>query len=169
MVDGLGLAETTPGPTILVNQFAAFLAGWRAPQPFTPAVMAMLTATMAVWVTFAPSFVWIFAGAPFVDRVRGNPRAAGALAMITAVVTGVIASLALNFGLQVLFGSVGRLALGPVTLPLPVWATLSPLALLLSVTAAMLLFRLHRGVIETVLWMGAAGIAVTFARAALGA
>jgi chromate transporter len=167
MVDGLGLAETTPGPTILVNQFAAFLAGWRAPQPFPPAVMAVLTATMAVWVTFAPSFVWIFAGAPFVDRVRGNPMAAGALAMITAVVTGVIASLALTFGLQVLFGNVGKLALGPVTLPLPVWSTLSPLALTLSVMAAVLLFRLHRGVIETVLWMGAAGVLVTFARAAL--
>ncbi len=166
MVDGLGLAETTPGPTILVNQFAAFLAGWRAPAPFSPPVMASLTAAMAVWVTFAPSFVWIFAGAPFVDRVRGNPLASGALAVITAAVTGVIASLALGFALHVLFGSVGQVRLGPATVPWPVWSSLSPLALALALLAATMLFRFHRGVIETVLWLGLAGVAVTFARTA---
>ncbi len=88
MIDGLGLAETTPGPTILVNQFAAFLAGFRDPAPFGPIFGAVLAATMAVWVTFAPSFVWIFAGSPFVERVRGDLRIAGALRMFTAAVAG---------------------------------------------------------------------------------
>ncbi|MCX7326313.1 MAG: chromate efflux transporter [Hyphomicrobiales bacterium] len=162
MIDGLGLAETTPGPTILVNQFAAFLAGWRQPQPFPPAVAASLSALMAVWVTFAPSFVWIFAGSPFVERVRSNPRIAGALSVITAAVAGVIASLVLKFALGVLFEQVQVLHWGALQAPVPVVTTLNWAALLLAIGATVLLFRLHRGVIETVLWLGAAGIVVTF-------
>jgi chromate transporter len=168
MIDGLGLAETTPGPTILVNQFAAFLAGWRSPQPFSPFVMAALASMMAVWVTFAPSFVWIFAGAPFVERVRANRLLQGALAMITAAVTGVIASLLLNFGLKVLFGGVREVVFGPLHVPWPDWAGFSPLAAALTGVAAFLLFRLHRGVIETVAVMAALGAAVTYGRVALG-
>ncbi|MGL4437755.1 MAG: chromate efflux transporter [Bosea sp. (in: a-proteobacteria)] len=167
MIDGLGLAETTPGPTILVNQFAAFLAGWRNPAPFGPALGAVLAATMAVWVTFAPSFVWIFAGSPYVERVRGNPRVAGALSVITAAVTGVIASLVLKFALGVLFGNVSSFSAGPLTLPLPVFSTLIWPALILACMAGVMLFRLHRGVIETVLWLGMAGAALTFGRSAL--
>lgn len=161
MIDGLGLAETTPGPTILVNQFAAFLAGWRTPQPFSPVVGAVLSAVMAVWVTFAPSFVWIFAGSPFVERVRGNPRIAGALSVITAAVAGVIASLVLKFALGVLFGQVNAVTLGFATVPVPVFASLVWPALFLAVFAGVLLFRLHRGVIETVMLLGLSGIAVT--------
>lgn len=160
MIDGLGLAETTPGPTILVNQFAAFLAGWRAPQPFGPLLGAVLAGTMAVWVTFAPSFVWIFAGSPFMERVRGNRHAAGALAAITAAVAGVIASLALAFSLRVLFGVVGTWQWGPLNLPAPVPASLDPAALALALAAGVLLFRLHRGVVETVVWLGLAGAAL---------
>ncbi len=166
MIDGLGLAETTPGPTILVNQFAAFLAGWRAPAPFAPAIGAMLAATMAVWVTFAPSFVWIFAGSPFVERVRGNPRIAGALSVITAAVAGVIASLVLKFALGVLFGKVVQVQIGFASLPAPVLSTVIWPAVMLAASAAFLLFRLHRGVIETVLWMGIAGIVVVFVQRA---
>lgn len=168
MIDGLGLAETTPGPTILVNQFAAFLAGWRNPAPFGPALGAVLAASMAVWVTFAPSFVWIFVGSPYVERVRGNPQIAGALSVITAAVTGVIASLVLKFALGVLFGKVGSFAAGPLTLPVPVLSSLIWPALVLAIIAGVMLFRLHRGVIETVLWMGLAGVVVTFGRSALG-
>ena len=80
MVDGLGLAETTPGPTILVNQFVGHLAALRQPAPFAPLVAGILGALMTTWVTFLPSFVWIFAGAPYLDRLVGNPRLAGALA-----------------------------------------------------------------------------------------
>lgn len=168
MIDGLGLAETTPGPTILVNQFAAFLAGWRNPAPFGSVLGGVLAAAMAVWVTFAPSFVWIFAGSPFVERVRGNPRIAGALLLITAAVTGVIASLALKFALGVLFARVGSVTAGPLTLPVPDVASVIWPALLLAGLAAVMLFRLHRGVIETVLWMGLAGVAVTVFRGGLG-
>lgn len=163
MIDGLGLAETTPGPTILVNQFAAFLAGWRAPGPFAPAVMATLAALMAVWVTFAPSFVWIFAGSPFMERMRAEPRLRGALTMISAAVAGVIASLALTFALGVLFTRVGIVTAGPLVLPSPDWGSLQPSALALALLAAALLFRLHRGVVETVLWTGGAGLALTLA------
>ncbi len=161
MIDGLGLAETTPGPTILVNQFAAFLAGWRAPAPFSQTVGSVLAATMAVWVTFAPSFVWIFAGSPFVERVRSNPRIAGALSAITAAVTGVIASLVLSFAPRVLFAEVGTGRIGPLTFPAPVLPTLIWPALGLAVLAGLMLFRWHRGVIETVLAMGLAGILIT--------
>jgi chromate transporter len=169
MIDGLGLAETTPGPTILVNQFAAFLAGWRNPAPFGPALGGLLAAVMAVWVTFAPSFVWIFAGSPYVERVRGNPRIAGALSVITAAVTGVIASLVLKFALGVLFAEVGSVTAGPLRLPAPVLSSMSWPALVLSVIAGVMLFRLHRGVIETVLWLGLAGAILTVSRSALGA
>lgn len=99
MIDGLGLAETTPGPLILVNQFVGFIAGWQAQGPW----LALAAAAMASWCTFAPSFVWIFAGAPFAERLRQSRWAAGALAAITAAVLGVIANLAFWFSLHVLF------------------------------------------------------------------
>src|SRR5262245_33925121 len=97
MVDGLGLAETTPGPLILVSQFVGFLAANRAPAPFDPLVAAVLGATMTTWTIFAPSFLWIFAGAPFIEDLRRNRRLAGALAAITAAVVGVILNLAVWF------------------------------------------------------------------------
>jgi len=99
MIDGLGLAETTPGPLILVNEFVGFMAGWSE----GGWAMALAGAAMALWCTFAPSFVWIFAGAPFAERLQNNPRAAGALAAITAAVLGVIAKLALFFAAHALF------------------------------------------------------------------
>jgi chromate transporter len=158
MIDGLGLAETTPGPTILVNQFAGFLAAWRSPAPFTPWLAATLGAAMTVWVTFAPSFLWIFAGAPFFETIRRNRTLRGALLAITAVVCAVIATLALRFGLGVLFTETGALALGPMNLPVPVWTTLRWDAAALTLAAGLLLFRLHRGVVETIIWMAAAGM-----------
>lgn len=163
MIDGLGMAETTPGPTILVNQFAAFLAGWRAPSPLSPPLMATLAASMAIWVTFAPSFVWIFAGSPMMERLRANRPIAGALALITAAVAGVIASLALFFALRVLFGTVRTVALGPLVLPAPEWSGFSPAAFILAAIAGILLFRLHRGVVETVLVLAGLGVAMTLA------
>jgi chromate transporter len=101
MIDGFGLAETTPGPLVLVNQFVGFLAGWQAPGGGL--ALAAACALMASWQTFAPSFVWIFAGAPHAERLRASPKAQGVLGAITAVVLGVIASLALWFGQHVLF------------------------------------------------------------------
>ncbi len=161
MIDGLGLAETTPGPTILVNQFVGFLAAWRNPAPFSPWLAATLGAIMTVWVTFAPSFVWIFGGAPFVERARSNRRIAGALAMITAAVAGVIASLLLTFALGVLFAKVSVFQAGPLVLPVPDLASLNLAAAGLALLAAFLLFRLHRGVVETVAVLALAGVVAT--------
>jgi chromate transporter len=158
MIDGLGLAETTPGPTILVNQFAGFLAAWRAPAPFSPWLAAALGAAMTVWVTFTPSFLWIFAGAPFFESVRRNRTLRGALMAITAVVSAIIATLALRFGLGVLFGETRSLVAGWFSLPLPVWHALRWDAAVLTMGAALLLFRLHRGVVATIAWLAGAGV-----------
>jgi chromate transporter len=163
MVDGLGLAETTPGPTILVNQFVGHLAAARAPEPFSPLAAGVLGAAMTVWVTFLPSFVWIFAGAPHLERIVAQPRLAGALSAITAAVVGVVASLAVTFGLQVLFAEVGRIALGPAGLPWPNPASLQPVMLALSLVAGVLLLRLHLGVVWTVAAMALAGLGVRLA------
>lgn len=111
MIDGLGLAETTPGPLILVNEFVGFLAGWST----GGLPLALTAAALAVWCTFAPSFVWIFAGAPIAERIENNPRAAGALAAITAAVLGVIAKLALFFTAHALFAR--QISFGPTDLP----------------------------------------------------
>ncbi len=164
MVDGLGLAETTPGPTILVNQFVGFLAAMRAPDPFQPYVAATLGALMTLWVTFAPSFLWIFVGGPYLERIVANRRLAGALSAITAAVVGVIATLAVRFGLSVLFGSSGTARLGPIALPWPDWSSLQWDASLLAFLAAIVLFRLHWGVVWTVAASAAAGLALTLAR-----
>ena len=106
MVDGLGLAETTPGPLILVTQFVGFLAGFREAAPFSPVTAGVLGAIMTTWVTFVPSMLWIFAGAPFIEPLRANRRLSGALAAITAAVVGVILNLSVWFALHVLFGQV---------------------------------------------------------------
>lgn len=102
MLDGLGLAETTPGPLIMVLQFVGFLGGWRNPQPLSPLAMATLGALMTTWSTFLPCFLWIFMGAPHIEQLRGNKRLTAALATITATVVGVILNLAVWFGLHVL-------------------------------------------------------------------
>jgi chromate transporter len=164
MVDGLGLAETTPGPTILVNQFIGQLAAERRPAPFPPLAAGILGALMTTWVTFLPSFVWIFAGAPYLERIVGNPRLAGALAAITAAVVGVVASLAVTFGLHVLFATVGEVRGGGLRLPVPAWSSLRPDMLALSLVAGVLLFRFHAGVVATVAAMAAAGLTLMLLR-----
>ena len=139
MADGLGLAETTPGPLILVTQFVGYLAAFRAPEPFTPLVAGILGAALTTWVTFAPCFLWIFAFAPWIERLEQAVRLKGALAAVTAAVVGVIASLALWFGGHVLFRSYAG--------GLPVWASLDWRAAALSLICAVLLFRLNWGVL----------------------
>jgi chromate transporter len=160
MVDGLGLAETTPGPLILVTQFVGFLAAYREAAPFTPLVAAMLGAAMTTWTVFAPSFLWIFAGAPFIEDLRNNTRLAGALAAITAAVTGVILNLAVWFTLHVLFRTIAEAHIGPIRWFAIDWASLDLRAAALAAIAAVLVFGLHRGLIETVAIMAALGIAV---------
>ena len=114
MVDGLGLAETTPGPLILVTQFVGFLAAFRDAAPFSPVTAGILGAAMTTWVTFTPSMLWIFAGAPFVEQLRANRHLSGALAAITAAVVGVILNLTVWFALHVLFGRVEEVRAGPL-------------------------------------------------------
>jgi len=160
MVDGLGLAETTPGPLILVTQFVGFLAAFRDAAPFSAVTAGILGAAMTTWVTFAPSMLWIFAGAPFVEELRGNRRLSGALAAITAAVVGVILNLSVWFALHVLFGEVTEKHAGPLR-----WFAFDPLALdlkatALAIIAAVLAFRLHRSLIEVVGVMAALGVVV---------
>ncbi len=139
MADGLGLAETTPGPLILVTQFVGYLAAFRAPEPFTPLVAGVLGAALTTWVTFAPCFLWIFAFAPWIERMERAVRLKGALAAVTASVVGVIASLALWFGGHVLFRTFAD--------GLPVWTSLDWRAAVLSALCAVLLFRIKWGVL----------------------
>jgi chromate transporter len=160
MVDGLGLAETTPGPLILVTQFVGFLAAFRDAAPFSAVTAGILGAAMTTWVTFAPSMLWIFAGAPFVEPLRANRHLSGALAAITAAVVGVILNLSVWFALHVLFGTVTEQRFGPLR-----WFAFDPLALdlkatALAVIAAVLAFRLHRSLIEVVGVMAVLGAAV---------
>ncbi len=160
MVDGLGLAETTPGPLILVTQFVGFLAAYRDAAPFSPLVAGILGAALTTWVTFTPSMLWIFAGAPFVEQLRANRRLSGALAAITAAVVGVILNLSVWFALHVLFGQVDERHIGWLR-----WYAFDPLALdwkaaSLAAVAAVLAFALHRGLIEVVAIMATLGVAM---------
>ncbi|MEO5597813.1 MAG: chromate efflux transporter [Novosphingobium sp.] len=158
MADGLGLAETTPGPLIMVTQFVGFLGAWRAPAPFTPLVAGIMGAAITTWMTFAPCFLWIFAMAPWMERLEHAKRLQGGLSALTAAIVGVIGSLAVWFGLQVLFRAHFAVPLGFGEMRLPVLASLDPLAAGLSVLAFVLLFRTKAGVIGTLAACGAAGV-----------
>lgn len=138
MVDGLGLAETTPGPLILVTEFTGYLASVRY-----GVWMGIAGAAITLWMTFVPCFLWIFAGAPWIARLSAAPRLTESLKSITAAVVGVIANLSLWFALHVVFGTVTTLTYGPVQLSLPQWESLKPLPLLLSFLAAYLLLGRH--------------------------
>ena len=158
MVDGLGLAETLPGPLIKVTQFVGFLAAYRDAAPFSPVAAAILGAGLTTWVTFAPPMMLIFAGAPFIESLRSNARLSGALAAITAAVVGVILNLTLWFALHVLFARVEEARAGPLR-----WYAFDPAALdwraaALALLAAVLMLRLHRGLVETVALMAGLGI-----------
>jgi chromate transporter len=155
MIDGLGLAETTPGPLILVTEFVGYHAGYRALGGWWGGVAA---AIVTLWMTFAPCFLWIFAGAPYIEAIGKRPRLSGALAAITAAVVGGILNLSLWFGLHVLFGEVERLP-GVFAPWLPVWASLDVAALLLSIIAAIALLQLHLGLVRTLALCAALGAA----------
>lgn len=108
MLDGLGLAETTPGPLIMVLQFVGFLGGWNHPGPLSPLLAASLGAMMTTWVTFVPCFLWILLGAPYIESLRGQVRLSAALSTITAAVVGVVLNLAVWFAMHVLFPREGH-------------------------------------------------------------
>ena len=143
MLDGLGMAETTPGPLIMVTQFVGFLAAFRDSGMLSPLVAATLGAILTTWVTFVPCFLWIFAGAPFIERLRGNKALSAALTAITAAVVGVILNLAVWFAIHTLFREVRRI--GAFDLPLLYSVNLP--ALLLSIGALIAVFRFKVGVL----------------------
>ncbi len=149
MLSGLALAETTPGPLILVVQFVGFLAGYRDPGSLNPSFAGMLAGTLVVWVTFVPSFLWVLIGAPYVERLRGLPWLDAALTAITAAIVGVILNLAIWFALHVVFADVAFVDYGPLHLPRPTLSSLDPVALVLALAAMIALFRFKRGIVET--------------------
>ena len=149
MVRGLALAESTPGPLIMVVQFVAFLGAYRNPGTLDPWLAALTGALLTTWVTFVPCFLFIFLGAPYVERLRGNKRLSAALTGITAAVVGVMANLALYFALHTLFAETTTVTWGPVGLELPQLATLRPVSLLIATAAAVMVFRWRWSVLRT--------------------
>lgn len=145
MLDGLGMAETTPGPLIMVLQFVGFLAAFREAGWASPLLAGTVGGLLATWVTFAPCFAWIFLGAPFIERLRGNAALDAALAAVSAAVVGVILNLAVWFAIHVVFGEVVRVEAGPLSLDVPRLATIDWPAAALSVTALIAVFRLKLG------------------------
>lgn len=143
MLDGLGLAETTPGPLIMVVQFVGFLGAFRHPGDLSPMLAGVLGSIVTVWVTFVPCFLWIFLGAPWVEALRGNRTLHAALSAITAAVVGVVLNLSIWFGLHVLFTEVLETHIGRLRLFVPTLSSLEPGALLLSALAMFAVFRLH--------------------------
>ena len=155
MADGLGLAETTPGPLIMVTQFVGYLAAFRAPEPFTPLVAGIIGAGLTTWVTFAPCFLWIFALAPWMERLENLRWLKGGLSALTAAVVGVIANLTVWFALHVLFAQVGERQYGPLRLYWPDTGTFVWQAAVLAILSAALIFQFKWNVIKT---LAAAGI-----------
>src|SRR5215213_2352429 len=150
MLDGLGMAETTPGPLIMVLQFVGFLGAYRSPGALPPLLAGTLGGLLATWVTFVPCFLWIFLGAPFIERLRGNAARAGALSAVTAAVVGVILNLAVWFAIHTIFGEVRPFRWGPLAFDAPVLATVNVWALVLSIAAVVAMFRFKVGMIPTI-------------------
>ena len=161
MADGLGLAETTPGPLIMVTQFVGFLAAFRAPEPFTPLVAGVIGAGLTTWVTFAPCFLWIFAFAPWIERLQSVQWLKGGLAAITASIVGIVGNLTVWFALHVLFVRIDERAVGPLTVSLPDPASLEWKAAALTVLAIGLLLLARWNILRMLAAMAAAGLALS--------
>ncbi len=158
MLDGLGMAETTPGPLIMVLQFVGFLAAFRDPGSLSPLLAATLGGLLATWVTFAPCFLWIFLGAPYVEALRGKRALSAALSAITAAIVGVILNLAVWFTLHTVFHQVHTVQVGPLSLEVPDPASLDLWALVLAAAAVLAVFRLKLGMLQTLAACSVAGM-----------
>ncbi len=154
MLDGLGMAETTPGPLVMVLQFVGFMGALRDAGTLPPLLAATLGGLLATWVTFAPCFLWIFLGAPHIERLRGNQAIAGALSAITAAVVGVILNLALWFAVHTIFAQ----TMNWHGIDVPVLLSLNPAALALSIGAAYAIFRMKAGMLQVLAATSAAGV-----------
>ena len=164
MATGLGLAESTPGPLIMVTEFVGFLAGYRNPGGLDPVLAGVLGATVATWATFAPCFLWIFLGAPYIERLRGNVTLTHTLSAVTAAVVGVILNLAVTFGVYVLFEGVRSARFLWAELPVPSLGTVDPFALVVAALSFVALWRFRLSIVWVVLASAVAGVG----RVALG-
>jgi chromate transporter len=163
MLDGLGMAETTPGPLIMVLQFVGFMGAYRNPGDLPPLLAATLGGLLTTWVTFVPCFLWIFLGAPHMERLRGNRALNGALSAITAAVVGVILNLALWFAIHTLFAKTVAIEQWPFAFDAPVFSSLNPWALLLSLAAIAAIFWFRLGMIPTLIGCCFAGMVLHLA------
>jgi len=160
MLDGLGMAETTPGPLIMVLQFVGFMAAYRDASGLSPMLAATLGGLLATWVTFTPCFLWIFVGGPYIERLRGNTGLAGALSAITAAVVGVILNLSIWFALHTLFRETVPVHAFPLDFDRPVLTSVDIPALVLSIAAATAIFRFKLGMLTVLAGSCAAGVAL---------
>jgi chromate transporter len=160
MLDGLGMAETTPGPLIMVLQFVGFMAAFREAASLPPMLAGTLGGLLATWVTFAPCFLWIFVGAPFVEALRGNRLLNAALSAITAAVVGVVLNLAVWFAIHTLFHDVRPWRAFVIAFDAPVLSSIDPAALVLSLGAGVALFAFRLGMIPVLAGACAAGLAL---------
>lgn len=158
MLDGLGMAETTPGPLIQVVQFVGFMGAYRHVGALDPMLAGVLASVLVTWVTFVPCFLWIFLGAPYIEALRGNKSLSTALSGITAAVVGVVLNLALWFALHTLFGTVSEQQVGYLHLSIPEWATLNPVSLALAVLTLVALVWLRWPMIRTLLGVALLGM-----------
>lgn len=158
MLDGLGMAETTPGPLIMVLQFVGFMAAFRDPGTLSPMLAGTLGGLLATWVTFTPCFLWIFLGAPFIETMRGNKALAGALSAITAAVVGVILNLAIWFAIHTVFRETVPVRQFGLSFEAPVFASIDPWAFALAVGAALAIFRFNAGMLQTLAVCASAGV-----------
>lgn len=163
MLDGLGMAETTPGPLIMVVQFVGFMGAYRQPGALDPMLAGVLGAALTTWVTFVPCFLWIFLGAPYIEALRGNRSLGAALSAITAAVVGVILNLAVWFALHVGFGTVREIELAGVRLFWPDWATMNWASLFLTAAALIAMLRFRVGMLPTLLAAAGLGILYSYA------
>ncbi len=162
MLDGLGLAETTPGPLILVVQFVAFLGAFREPGTLPPLLAGVLGSLVTVWVTFVPCFLWIFLGAPWIEALRGNRALHTALSGITAAVVGVVLNLSLWFALHVVFAVVEERRYGPLRVLIPDVSSVDEAATVLALGAMVAMFRFHWPLARTLLVSAVLGCAWKF-------
>jgi chromate transporter len=158
MLDGLGMAETTPGPLIMVLQFVGFMAAFRDPGTLSPMLAGTLGGLLATWVTFTPCFLWIFLGAPFIETLHGNKGLAGALTAITAAVVGVILNLSIWFALHTVFRETSPIRSFGLSFDMPVLSSVDVAALVLSIAAATAVFRFNMGMLTVLGGSCAAGV-----------
>jgi chromate transporter len=163
MVTGLGLAETTPGPLIMVVQFVGFLAAYHHPGTLPPLLAGLLGSLVTIWVTFLPCFLFIFTGAPHVERLRDNTTLAHALTAVGAAVAGVVLNLAVWFTVHTAFGAVHQRRTGPLHLLVPDWSSLRTGSVLVSAAAVLLVFRTRAGTLRVLAVCAALGVLLALA------